>query len=74
MLMHAAVNNTAGILASPASVNHPFSLRTTLVAWLTAALLWICALYFLVRMRRATLPHDGQALSDATEVASAGSI
>ncbi|MGH9837185.1 MAG: lysostaphin resistance A-like protein [Blastocatellia bacterium] len=55
MLMHAAINNTAGIVSSPASVTNPFSVRTTLVAWLTAALLWICAVYFLVRMRRADL-------------------
>src|SRR5262245_2134310 len=51
MLMHAAINNTAGIVASPASVANPFSLRTTLTAWLTAALLWLCAGYFLVQMR-----------------------
>jgi hypothetical protein len=74
MLMHAAVNNTAGIVSSPASVTNPFSVRTTLAAWLTAALLWICALYFLVRMRRATRQHGWQALSDAREVASAGSV
>jgi len=51
MLMHAAINNTAGIVASPASVTIPFSLRTTLTAWLTAVLLWLCAGYFLVQMR-----------------------
>src|SRR5262245_14121029 len=54
MLMHAAINNTAGIVVSPASVTNPFSLRTTLTAWLTAALLWLCAGYFLVRMRGVT--------------------
>ncbi len=53
MLMHAAINNTAGILSSQARVANPFSLRTTLAAWLTAALSWIGALYFLVRMRGA---------------------
>lgn len=73
MLMHAAVNNTAGIVSSPPSVTNPFSVRTTLAAWLTAALLWICAPYFLVRMRRATLQHGRRALSDAGEVASGGS-
>ena len=51
MLMHAAINNTAGIVSSPASGANPFSLRTTLTAWLTAALLWLCAGYFLVQMR-----------------------
>jgi membrane protease YdiL (CAAX protease family) len=54
MLMHAAINNTAGIVVSPASVTNPFSLRTTLTAWLTAALLWLCAGYFLIRMRGVT--------------------
>lgn len=51
MLMHAAVNNTNIV---PAAVSHgtkPFALSTSLVAWLTAALLWICAVYFLTRMR-----------------------
>jgi hypothetical protein len=53
MLMHAAVNNTAGIVPSPASATaNPFTLHPPLTAWLTAALLWICAGYFFVRMRR----------------------
>lgn len=54
MLMHAAVNNTAGIVSAPAAIDiNPFALSTSLVAWLTAALLWICAAYFLIRMRTA---------------------
>ncbi len=53
MLMHAAVNNVAAVVASPPSVTNPFSMDTTLAAWLTAALLWITAPYFLVRMRHA---------------------
>jgi uncharacterized protein len=54
MLMHAAVNNTAGIVSAPVATDtNPFALSTSLVAWLTAALLWICAAYFLIRMRTA---------------------
>jgi membrane protease YdiL (CAAX protease family) len=40
MLMHAAVNNTTGIVPSPVSAAaNPFALSTSPVAWLTAALL-----------------------------------
>jgi membrane protease YdiL (CAAX protease family) len=75
MLMHAAVNNTAGIVSAPVATDtNPFALSTSLVAWLTAALLWICAAYFLIRMRTATLPRDWQAASNVREVDSAGSI
>ncbi|MEP6743482.1 MAG: type II CAAX endopeptidase family protein [bacterium] len=56
MLLHAAVNNTRDILPSTVSVaSNSFSLRASLVAWFTAALLWLCAIYFLVRMRGVTL-------------------
>jgi membrane protease YdiL (CAAX protease family) len=56
MLLHAAVNNTKDIVPSavPGATN-PFALSTSLVAWLTVALLWICAAYFLVRMRKMKL-------------------
>ena len=55
MLMHAALNNTATIVSSAVSGDtNPFALSTSLVAWLTPALLWICAVYFLIRMCRAT--------------------
>ena len=52
MLMHAAVNNIKDIVPStlPGAMN-PFTFSSSLVAWLTVALLWICALYFLIRMR-----------------------
>ena len=74
MLMHAAVNNTAGIVSSPASTDaNPFALSTALLAWLTAALLWIYAVYFLVRMRRATLQRGWQAVNDVCEAAAVGS-
>jgi membrane protease YdiL (CAAX protease family) len=51
MLMHAAVNNTHDIVQSGYAAVGPLSLNTTLVAWLTIALLWLGAAYFLIRMR-----------------------
>jgi membrane protease YdiL (CAAX protease family) len=54
MIMHAAIDNTAGIVRSPISAiaaRNPFALSPSLLAWLTVALLWICAAYFLIRMR-----------------------
>lgn len=51
MLMHSAVNQTKDIVPSAVSAaTNPFALSTSLVAWLTVALLWLCAGYFLVRM------------------------
>ena len=54
MLMHSAVNQTSGIVpsAAPGAAN-PLALSSSVVAWLTAALLWACAAYFLARMSRA---------------------
>ena len=51
MLMHAAVNNTNLVPSAVSPGANPFTLSAPLVAWLTAALLWICAVYFTVRMR-----------------------
>jgi uncharacterized protein len=63
MLMHAAINNTKDIVPSAVSAaTNAFSLSSSLVAWLTVTILWICAVYFLVRMRGTMLPHGGQAL------------
>lgn len=55
MLLHAAVNNTKDIVPSavPGATNS-FALSISLVGWLTVALLWIAAAYFLVRMRKIT--------------------
>lgn len=51
MLMHSAINQASGIVPSAApGAADPFALTSSLVAWLTAALLWVCAGYFLVRM------------------------
>lgn len=53
MLLHAAVNNTKDIVpsAEPHATN-PWALSHSVVAWLTVALLWLCACYFLLRMRK----------------------
>ena len=61
MLLHAAINNTKDIVpsASPGATNS-FTLSASLVAWLTVALLWIMAAYFLARMSTAWL--DKQAV------------
>ena len=51
MLMHSAVNQTKDIVPSNAAgATNPFSLNASLVGWITLALLWICAGYFLARM------------------------
>lgn len=58
MLMHSAVNQTKDIVPSAVSAaTNPFALSTSLVAWLTVALLWICAGYFLVRMPKVKVPR-----------------
>lgn len=51
MLMHAAINNTAGIVPSiaPDATGTP---GPSLMAWLTGTVLWVCAAYFLARMPR----------------------
>jgi membrane protease YdiL (CAAX protease family) len=59
MLMHAAINHTKDIV--PSAVSAPtsvFSLSSSRVAWLSVAILWICALYFLIRMRGVKLQSD----------------
>ena len=62
MLLHASINNTAGIVPSPASTTatNPFYLNASLVAWLVVVLLWTGAAYFLIRMRGASLSHSSQ--------------
>ena len=51
MLMHAAVNNTKDIVPSAAAnPTNAFSLHASPVMWLTVALMWIAATYFLFRM------------------------
>jgi membrane protease YdiL (CAAX protease family) len=57
MLLHASVNNTTNIVPSalPGAVD-PLSFVASRTAWVSVVLLWICAAYFLVQMRGATLP------------------
>jgi uncharacterized protein len=51
MLMHSAINNTKDIVPSgAANATNPLSLHASLVMYLTAAVLWFTAAYFLVRM------------------------
>lgn len=52
MLLHAAINNTKDIVPSgmPGATD-VFTLSATPVAWVSAALLWACAGWFLIRMR-----------------------
>jgi len=53
MLLHAAVNNTKDIVPSAdLYATNPWGLSHSLVGWLTVALLWIAAAYFLFRMRK----------------------
>ena len=53
MLLHAAVNNAKDIVPSALlGATNTFGVSASLVAWLTVALLWMCAGYFLVTMRR----------------------
>jgi len=53
MLLHAAVNNAKDIVPSALlGATNTFGLSASLVAWLTVALLWMCAAYFLATMRR----------------------
>jgi uncharacterized protein len=59
MLLHAAINNTKDIVPSAVrGATNPFALSTSLVAWLTVALLWICAAYFLARMPKLELARE----------------
>jgi membrane protease YdiL (CAAX protease family) len=65
MLMHSAVNQTVGIVPSAsANPGNPFSLSVSFVMWLTAAFLWITALYFLVTMPKTELSHVDGATSN----------
>jgi membrane protease YdiL (CAAX protease family) len=51
MLMHAAVNN-ANLVRTPAPTGAgPYSWQAPLVSWLTVAVLWAAAVFFLVAMR-----------------------
>jgi len=53
MLMHASIDNTAGIVTSPvpAGVSNPFALPYAPLPWITAAVLCASAIWFLAQMR-----------------------
>jgi membrane protease YdiL (CAAX protease family) len=56
MLLHAAINNTKDIVPSRvAGASNPFALSSSVVGWITAALLWIVAAWLLTSMRHAKL-------------------
>jgi membrane protease YdiL (CAAX protease family) len=69
MLMHAAVNNSKDIVPSavPGATN-TFGLSASLVAWLTVAVLWVCAAYLLIRMPRTESQRAGPGVT-ADEIA-----
>lgn len=53
MLMHAAVNNTTGVVPSSRTVpGSVFGLTAPLMAWLTIVVLWIGAAFLLARLAR----------------------
>ena len=71
MLLHAAVNNTKDIVPSavPGATN-AFALSTSLVGWLTVALLWIAGAVFLFQVRNVTaLPRGRRTPLAAPELA-----
>jgi membrane protease YdiL (CAAX protease family) len=58
MLMHSAINNikdiVPSVLRAPAS---PLTLDAPLLAWINVAVLWVAAVYFLVRMPTSAAPE-----------------
>jgi len=56
MLMHAAVNNTTGVVpAAVPGATDPFSISGSLVAWITVGLSWMVAVPLLFQMRGARI-------------------
>src|SRR5205085_7218337 len=64
MLMHASINNSAGIVVSTPSDagTNPFALTAPLLTWLTVTLLWVSVGWLLIQMRRnrTTASGDGR--------------
>ena len=58
MLMHASIDNTAGIISSPipATVSSPLTLTHAPLPWITAALLCTVAISFLIQMKTRRRP------------------
>jgi hypothetical protein len=61
MLMQAAINITNIVPAVGENATSPFALSGSLMSWLTAGSLRVCAGYFLIRMRRTRLELTSQA-------------
>jgi hypothetical protein len=56
MLLHAAINNIKDIVPSAVEgAADPFSLSASTLAWLTVAVLWVSAAYFLAHMTKKPL-------------------
>ena len=70
MLMHSAINNTKDIVPSAvAGANNVFGFRSSAVGWLTVALLWIAAGFFIHdRIRRPRLRMRSKEDSDGDAV------
>ena len=61
MLLHAAVNNTKDIVPSvDTGATNPWALSDSSIAWVTVTLMWLCAGYFLIRMRGHKFPRIPQ--------------
>ena len=61
MLLHAAVNNTKDIVPSmDTGATNPWAFSHSPVAWVTVSLMWLCAVYFLIRMRGRRNPDVGE--------------
>lgn len=68
MLLHSAINQSKDIVPSGvAGATNPFTFHASIAGWLTVAVLWLCAGYFLFSMRRSALERNG-ALSDVVAV------
>lgn len=59
MLLHAAVNNTTGIVPASAQASGVFRMHTSPMGWYTGLLLWVSAVYFLSRIRGPTVLIPG---------------
>lgn len=72
MIMHSALNQTIGIVPSAsANASNPFTFKASLVMWLTTALMWVAAGYFLVRMPKMLVSHaDSASQGEATAASS----
>lgn len=56
MLMHSAINQSKDIVPSGvAGATNPFTLNASIVGWMTVAVLWLGAGYFLLSMHRSQI-------------------